>query len=296
MTKRWSFGLLALITWKASMGCLGGALTPPVVETSGEPSEETPGSVAGAPPDGITHPPTDASPLTPPDMATPPPDTAKPSDQPGSSGSKLRGYIPDTCGNGIVDADEECDEGLLTGFGKLWFEQLGLAQQPMTPVRGVLSAVDYYGLEDGSSHVGNEVANESRVTLYHSRQTGLFSVIVNHGAADPSSHGRVHIDFDFSFAGDVTLCDGQSATNSLCELYAGNRLLRATWDFDGESDGLILGNGETFMNVIVEPVFYEGIDAWVLVNGTQEKKPLDASRRMTIRAEPSSTCRPDCAR
>lgn len=284
MTKRLSLGLLAVIAWGSGIGCTTRALSMTTDGTSGEPTGAT------------ERPPREVVAPVVLDMTTPTPTDPSLPDEPGADGKRPRGYIPDTCGNGVVDADEECDEGLLTGFGKLWFEQLGSAQQPMTPVRGVLSADDYYALEDGSSHVGNEVVGESRVTLYHSRQTGLFSVIVSHGAADPLSRGRVHIDFDFSFAGYITLCDGQSATQSYCELYAGNRLLRASWDFDGQSDGLIFGNGETFMNVIVKPVFYEGIAGWTLVEGTQQKRPLDISRAMTIRAEPSSTCRPDCTR
>ncbi len=204
-------------------------------------------------------------------------------------------WEPDACGNGVLDPGEACDDGPQTGWRELYLAQVGHAPVPVTVVRGVQPAVVFYDYHSGSSHLGPEVAGEGRVFLYRSRDDARTVVMVNLGGATQAA-ARVRLKLDVSFDAEVLLCD--SVGDDRCETYAFSRFVRAHWSFADSTAGMIVdGIVEGFaMNVLV---FFEestAIDSWVYLDGTGDKRAVDATATLTIIGEPSTTCRTDCTR
>ena len=237
---------------------------------------------------------------------------------------------PETCGNGVVDPAEGCDDGNLIdddfcdnachlpvcGDGKrAGAEQcdLGAANgdqpaflvtQPSgthiatNPVVHDESAAMFYDYFSASSHTGLEMVGESRIYVYVDATTGRLSLIVTHGIDDNTGAIQPDAMVDMSITGlppgfTINLADDNST-----EFFAsGPDRATGMWIFGRNSDGGVLG-GLPFPGVwtiTVEAQFLEGITNWAWVRDDGARVPLDMTQPVTIQAfDESSGCRANC--
>ena len=206
------------------------------------------------------------------------------------------------CGDGIVQAGEECDTGAELGSICPAFRvsQRGVPQD-VVPVARSRSAVAFYSYTSKSAHTGFEALGASRLFLYRDTEDDALSLFTLHGI-DIDSSGIAQPTSDvvqrFTHLPEgtfVALTDDydkeismQSATSAL-----------GTWEFEQNTDGAIFSGipaGREFAIQIASD-FQVGVNEWAYVDGDGTMIPLQLTETTTIerRFEPCD-CRPDCTR
>jgi cysteine-rich repeat protein len=205
----------------------------------------------------------------------------------------------ETCGDGLRQADEECDLGAANTNGPaLTVSQPNTPALTIRPVERFTSATAFYAYLSGSAHTGYEDVGRSLAFLYRSQSSGLISLFVVHGIdadtsgqSQPASH--VRMTFTGVPAGTSVLLSDDAG--ELVQLGPGS--FRGDWTFADNTDGGIIVNLPLpdDWSFTIAPEFLAGIDEWVWVNGDNQIFPLFPDQPLTVQASATrSACRTNC--
>jgi cysteine-rich repeat protein len=203
------------------------------------------------------------------------------------------------CGNGVLEAGEECDLGSANAYRPAFLVTQGGSSASVVPVDRVVSAPTFYGLSSASSHTGLEVLSTSRVYLYRDTTTGILSLVIHHGIDRDTSgqtqpSGRVVFDITSLPVPTVVAVTDDSAP----EFFKGSPIsAHGAWDFQNNSDGGVLSGFPMPANwsITIAPQFQQGIAFWQYVDGSLRTLDLALAAAMTITALDSpSACRTNC--
>jgi hypothetical protein len=206
------------------------------------------------------------------------------------------------CGDGIVQAGEECDTGGALGAICPVFlvTQRGETRE-VTPVARSRAALGFYSYTSKSAHTGFETLGGSRIFLYRDTESDALSLFTLHGIdfessgiAQPESKvtqrltglpDGIFVALTDDYDSEISM---QSATAAL-----------GTWGFNQNTDGAILSGipaGKEFA-IGVASDFQLGVDAWAYVDadGTMIELALTESVTIERRFEPCD-CKSDCTR
>jgi hypothetical protein len=202
-----------------------------------------------------------------------------------------------SCGNGRVEAAEECDAGDDNEDRLALSWRQGPRSGPLAPVWIETDLVSFYSYTSYSAHTGFESLGASRLFFTLDRGSDL-ALVTLHGIDLESSgqqqpRGRVGQVFrglpkgwQVVFFDDYTEEFGKT----------GPAEATGKWRFELNTDGGIVGGlpfpGE--WEILVRSDFQEGIDRWDLIDGG-EHVPLETQRRVHLvaHADPGP-CRTDC--
>lgn len=202
-----------------------------------------------------------------------------------------------TCGDGVVDPAEECDLGDGNEDRPAILLIDDALSTPVTPVRRSSAATAFYDYSSESSHTGFEALHASRLFLY--QQTGApgLSLFTFHGidldsTGQDEGDGAVQQTITGLPAGAfVALAD---EPNELAMQTEGTAF--GDWSYHHNADGGVLG-GVPFpgsWQIVIDSDFIASATSWQYVDG--DGKPISLSLpTATLQAfdEPSA-CRTDC--
>jgi len=209
------------------------------------------------------------------------------------------------CGNGVVEAGEQCDLGAANGDRPAFVVSQPSGKRALTgPLVRTESAVDFYDYFSFSSHTGLEQVGESRIFLYADAGTARLSLIINHGIdSDTSGLTQPPSTVDMDVTGlppgfTIDLSDDSIATSGADEFFAtGPETAAGSWRFIQNSDGGVVG-GLPFpgtWKITVTPSFETGLSSWSWVRGDGQRVPLVMTEPVIIEAfDARAACRATC--
>jgi len=203
------------------------------------------------------------------------------------------------CGDGVVDAGEACDLGAMNeDRPALSFRQGSGAWSPMRPREGNQSAVDFYDYFSASPHTGLEALLTSRAYLYRNKQNGVLSLMLHHGidkdGGGPSQPvSHVLMHLEGLPTGTVLALSDEGSETTTSGASAD-----ADWQFQNNGDGAVFAGlpipGD--WTITITPTFLQGINVWtVLQNGALPGTALALDAPLQLRATSApSGCRTNC--
>jgi cysteine-rich repeat protein len=205
------------------------------------------------------------------------------------------------CGNAIVEPGEACDLGADNEDRpaiELLHEGLVRARRPVMPVDRARDVVDFYDYTSESSHTGFEGRDLSALFLYRDTRTEILSLVNHHGIDEDSSgitiaHGLVELDMlGVPDVATIPLADEDSEM-----LFLGAGEVRGRFEFWRNTDGGAISAlpfpGNWQIDVVVS--FQIGISRWSYFLADDSEVPLDDNLVASLRAYLTpSRCRTDC--
>ncbi len=193
------------------------------------------------------------------------------------------------CGNGVVDPGEQCDLGSDNSDSPIPFVVSQGGSFAVTPVVRPTSSVAFYDYIGASSHMGIEVAFESRLFLYVDSTSSALSLIVNHNILDQGSGhttmtmSGIPTGFSIGISDDAGELTQTGPTTA-----AGN------WNWTNNTDGGVIAGLECpgAWTITVSESFVHGINTWSWVNADTSRTPLTIGAAVSIQS--FARCRTNC--
>lgn len=211
--------------------------------------------------------------------------------------SSLPEVGPGECGNGKLDPGEQCDEGPRNEDRPAVLLTQGELSRWVKPIDRKGDVFTFYQYTSKSGHTGFEEVNASQLFLYRDIDTGVMSLVSEHGI-DIDSTGieqpvsRVVQRFS-GLPGGVTVGfadDGPEEFEMDSKTTA-----KADWNFNTNTDGAALSGLPLPGNwsIDVDTEFIEGVDRWRFLDGREIPLAMDETATLTAFDEPSP-CKTDC--
>jgi cysteine-rich repeat protein len=204
------------------------------------------------------------------------------------------------CGDGFVHQGvEQCDGGPVNGGSPAILLKQGSLARIVRPLDRNGDIALFYAYSSASGHTGLEAVGASELYLYRDVQTGVLSLVAEHGIdidttglVQPKSRVRQ------SFVGlpqGVTLA---IADDDLGEVSMDSPTsAHGDWHFNANTDGAAFAGlplpGK--WKIDITPTFLEGIDTFRFIDGDGTLVPLDLTLTVSlIASDEPAQCRMDC--
>ncbi len=204
------------------------------------------------------------------------------------------------CGDGVVHAGvEACDAGPANADRPALLLRQGMLLRPVRPLDRSSDIATFYAYSSSSAHTGLEAFGVSELFLHRDLATGVMSLVTEHGVdkdASGQEQPKSHVVERFlGLPSGVVVSIADDKDEELFKDSATSAV--GDWSFDGNTDGGALTGLPLPGNwaVDVEPSFLMGIDTFRFIDGDGALVPLDLTTTVTLIAlDQPAPCRADC--
>jgi len=208
-----------------------------------------------------------------------------------------RDLVPETCGNGAVEAAEECDLGEANEDRPAILLINQQLSTPVTPLTRKATAAAFYDYSSESAHTGFEALHASRLLLYQEAAAPGLSLFTFHGI-DLDSTGQDEGDgaVQQTISGlpsGVFIALGDEP-NELSLSSGGTAI--GDWSYHHNADGAVLG-GVPFpgsWQIVVDSNVIASLTSWGYVDGDGTTISLSLPTAILQAFAEPSACRTDC--
>ena len=219
----------------------------------------------------------------------------------GNTGQGGTTEVPLTCGDGVLDPDEQCDLGADNDDSPAFSVTQSGRSFAANPLVRDITAVEFYDYRSASSHTGLEELGAGRILLHLYRPELGLSLMFIHGVDEDDTGLRQPnsgVQMKFSGLPDtayVSVIDDAVSDELWMESTPG--MATGWWNFRDNTDGGAF-SGLPFpgdWKVEIEPSFAKGITIWSWVQSDTSRVDLHLDQPLFIEARSTpSQCRTNC--